>query len=135
MEAWQAVTLAVVALLVGMTLPALVQLSLALRALRTTTARADAALVAVTSIAQRLDRMTARLEEGDRLDRLLAGVDTLSRAASHLADGVRFASAVGAALGPAVGAAVRSWHDTRPAGAQQGTDGAAPHPEREGASP
>lgn len=135
MDAWQAVTLAVVALLAGALLPALVQLTLALRAWRATAARADAALGAITATAQRVDRMTARLEEGDRLDRLLAGVDALSRAASHLVDGLRLATAVGAAVGPAVGAAVRSWHDARPAGVQQGAGGAAPPPGREGAAP
>jgi len=135
MDAWQAVTLAVVALLAGALLPVLVQLALALRALRATAARADAALTAITSTAQRVDRMAATLEQGDRLDRLLAGVDTLSRAAAHLVDGVRFASAVGAAVGPAAMAAVRSWNDSRPAGAQQGANGATPTQEREGASP
>jgi len=135
MDAWQAVTLAVVALLVGALLPAVVQLALALRALRATAARADGALAAVTSTAQRLDRLAARLEEGDRIEHFLQGVDALSRTASHLLDGARLASAVGAAVGPAVGAAVRSWRESRSDGAQQGTNGTTTPHEREGASP
>lgn len=120
MDAWQAVILAVAALLVGALLPALVQLTLALRAVRATSARADVALVAITATAVRLDRMTASLEEGKRLDRFLEAIDALSRTTSRLLDGARLASAVGAAVAPAVGAAVRSWRASRPAGAAQG---------------
>lgn len=133
MDAWQAVALSVVALLAGALLPAVVQLTLALRALRATAARAEEALDAGTSTAQRLDRLAARLEEGDRIEHLLEGVDALSRTASHLLDGARLASAVGAALGPAVGAAVRSWRESRPDGAPAGSDGAPPSPQRAGA--
>jgi len=116
MDAWQAVMLAVVALLVGALLPALVQLTLALRSLRST--------------ADRLDRVTAKFEDGGGIDRLLEGIDSLSRMVSRLQETTRVAAAVGAAVGPAVGAAVRSWRashgDGDPAAASPGEPSPAP---------
>jgi hypothetical protein len=102
-DTWQAVMLAVVALLVGALLPALVQLTLALRAVRAT--------------AERLDRITARLEEGDRVDHALEAIDSLSRMVTRLQETTRVAAAVGAAVGPAVGAAVRAWRASQGDGA------------------
>jgi hypothetical protein len=113
MDAWQAVMLGLAALLVGALLPAVVQLTLALRALRATAARTDLALVAVTDTAQRLDRLAKELEAGGRVERFFEAVDTLSTMASKLSDTARLATAVGAAVGPAVGAAVRAWRSSR----------------------
>ena len=118
MDAWQAVVLAVVALLVGALLPALVQLTLALRAVRGT--------------AERVDRLTARLEEGDRVDHLLQAIDSLSRMVTRLQETTRVAAAVGAAVGPAVGAAVRAWRSSQGDGASppEGRGDTTPEPER-----
>lgn len=120
MDTWQAVMLAVVALVVGALLPALSQLSPALRAWRATAERTDRALVAITATAERLNRFTARLEEGGRLDHALEAIDSLSRMVTRLQETTRVAAAVGAAVGPAVGAAVRSWR------ASQGDDASPP---------
>jgi hypothetical protein len=70
----------------------------------------------VTATARRLDRLTARLEEDRRLDTLLEGIDSLSRAIVQLDDAVHVASALGAAVGPAISAAVRSWSAAQPDG-------------------
>jgi hypothetical protein len=124
MDGWQTALLVIAALLAGALLPAIVQLWLSLRALSAAadriSARAEEALAAVTATAQRLDRLSARLEQGRRLDHLLDGIDSLSRTVVQLNDAVRVASAVGAAVGPAIGAAVRAWRSTQP------TDGDAP---------
>jgi hypothetical protein len=127
MEGWQTALVVIAALLAGALIPAVVQLWLSLRSLATATARvsarADEALAAVTATAQRLDRLTARLEEGRRVDHLLDGIDSLSRTVVQLHDAVRVASAVGAAVGPAIGAAVRSWRSAHPDGGDAPAEG------------
>jgi hypothetical protein len=100
-EAWQAMALALAALLIGALLPAAVQLTLVLRTLRGTAARSDRALEAVTAAAERLERLAARLE-----------------------DSASLASALGAAVGPAIGAAVRSWRASGAADDAGGANGA-----------
>mgnify|MGYP000995983555 CR=1 FL=1 len=134
MEAWQGMLLALGALLVGALLPVLFQLKLTLRTLGATGDRlsveASAALAAVTATAQRLDRLTARLEEGRRVDTLLEGVDSLSATIARLGDAARVASAVGAAVGPAITAAARSWSAARTedgAGPERAGNGAGVH--------
>lgn len=118
METWQAVLLAIAALLAGALLPALVQAWTSLRqvtrAAEQVAADARRTLAAVTATAERLDRLTARLEEGRHVDRALDGVDALSRTAARLDDATRVASALGAAVGPAITAALRAWSATRP---------------------
>lgn len=139
METWQAVMLALGALLVGALLPLVVQLRSSLRALASTgdrlSAEAGAALAAVTAAARRLDRLTARLEEGRRVETLLEGVDALSSTIARMNDAVRVASALGAAVGPAITAAARSWHAAQPddgAGPGRAWDGAGVHDSEEG---
>jgi len=131
METWQTVLLVIVALLAGALLPAIVQLGLSVRALgaagERVSAQAQQALVAVTSTAQRVDRLTAQLERDQRVEHMLVAIDSLSRTVVQLRDTVRVASAVGAAVGPAIGAAVRSWRSTRP------EDGAVPQAAGNGA--
>lgn len=118
METWQTLLVVLAALLAGALLPAIVQLWLTLRSLGAAAERASAqaqqALVAVTSTAQRIDRLTERLEQGQHVEHLLAGIDSLSRTVVQLHDTVRVASALGAAVGPAIGAAVHAWRATRP---------------------
>jgi hypothetical protein len=139
MEGWQTALLVIGALLVGALLPAIVQLRLSLRALGAATERISAqageALEAVTATPRRLDRLTARLEEGQRVEGLLAGIDSLSRTVVQLQETVRVASAVGAAVGPAIGAAVRAWRATRPdddAAPERAGDGAVVQDTQEG---
>jgi hypothetical protein len=109
MDAWQAAVLAVLALLVGALLPALVQLTLVLRDLRVTVTRAGPALVALTATAQRLERLTAKVEEGGQLDHALEAIDSLSGTVARLQETARLAAAVGASVVPAVVAAVKAW--------------------------
>lgn len=134
MEAWQGMILALGALVVGALLPVLVQLKLTLRSLGATgdrlAAEAGAALAALTATAQRLDRLTARLEEGRRVETLLDGVDALSATIARLNDAARVASALGAAVGPALAAAARSWsaaHTEDGAGPERAGNGAGVH--------
>lgn len=126
METWQAIMLAIAALLAGALLPAVVQLWLSLRSVgrasEQVAADARQALAAVTATAERLDRLSARLEEGRHVEHLLHGVDALSRTAARLDDATRVASALGAAVGPAVAAALRSWSATRPGGTETTED-------------
>jgi len=130
-DAWQGVMLAVVALLIGALLPALVQLTPTLRAWRATAERTERAVVAITATAERLDRLTARLEEGGRIEHFLQAIDSLSRTVTRLQEATRVAAAVGAAVGPAVGAAVRSWRASQGDGASRPDDASEPSPEPE----
>lgn len=121
METWQALLLVVTALLVGAAIPALVLFATALRAIRVGVdrvgERADAAFAAATSVAGRVDRVIDQLEKGDRLGAALDGLASLSRTLNQLQETARVASAVGAAVAPAVGAAVRAWREHRDGGA------------------
>jgi hypothetical protein len=112
-ETSQALWLVLAALLVGALLPALVQLTLAMRELRGTAARAGQAVTAAGQVVQRMDRLTARLEEGNEVEKLLGAVEGLSGALSRFQETVRLASAVGAAVAPAMAAAVRAWRGQR----------------------
>ncbi len=141
MESWQVVLLALGALLAGALLPVIVQLWLSLRAAGAAASRltsdAASALAALTATAQRLDRLTARLEEGRRVDRLLEGVDSLAGTLVRVNDATRLASALGAALGPAITAAVRSWTTAQPDDGvepERSGNGAASRTEEEGGS-
>lgn len=102
MESWQTAVVIVVAVLAGALLPVLVQLSLTLRSSRTvledTSVRLGRALDAVTATAERLDRITAGLE----------------RTVEQVRESVRVATAVGAAVAPSVGAAVKAWRAGAP---------------------
>lgn len=109
MESWQTAVVVVVAIVAGALLPVLVQLSLAIGSSRRVVedggVRLGRALDAVTATAERLDRITAGLE----------------RTVEQVRESVRVASAVGAAVAPSVGAAVRAWR----AGVEQAPDEAA----------
>lgn len=105
------------AILVGVTIPALVQLRATLRsldqALQRSGGRLDEALDATTAVAVRIDALATRLEAGGRLDQLFEGVASVSRTVGQLKDSVRVASAVGAAVGPAIAAAIHAFREDR----------------------
>lgn len=112
MEAWQAVLLALLALLVGVSLPVLFQLVLTLRAAHRMIARAGPALASITATAERLDRFTNSFEEGGHIETALASINKLSATASKLHEVARLVSSMGTAVIPAVAAAVQAWQAT-----------------------
>ena len=133
MEAYQAVVIAVVALLVGALLPVLFQLALTLKAVRAAVAQAGPALASVTTTAQRLERLTSKIEEDGRIDHALAAVDSLSKTIGKLQDTARMASTVAAVVIPAVAAAVQAWRSSSEADGPGAAETAAPKPPAAGA--
>jgi hypothetical protein len=117
MESWGTALVVLAAVLVGAAIPVLVQLRATLRAMEKTLqrsgARLDEALGATTAAAGRIDAFVVRLAEGGRIEQLVDGVAAVSRMVSQLRDTVRVASAVGAAMGPAVAAAVHAFREDR----------------------
>lgn len=118
-EGWGLALVVLAAVLVGAAIPLLVQLRATLRAmektLQRTGARLDEALVATTAAVGRIDALVVRLEKGGRIEELVDGIAGVSRAVSQLRDTVRVASALGAAVGPAVAAAVHAFREDREA--------------------
>ena len=118
-ESWMAVLVVLAAVLVGAAIPALVQLRATLRAaeqaFRRTGTGLDEALGATAAAARRFDGLVTRLEAGGRIEQLLDGLASTTRALGHLRDGLKVASAVGAAVGPAVAAAVHVFREDRQA--------------------
>jgi hypothetical protein len=114
---WGVALVVLTAMLVGAAIPVLVQLRATLRAMERTLQRSgprlDEALGATVAAAGRLDALVVRLEEGSRLQQLVDGITAMSRMVSPLRDTVRVASAVGAAMGPAVAAAVHAFREDR----------------------
>jgi hypothetical protein len=119
MESWNVALVILAAVLVGAAIPVLVQLRATLRAMEKTLQRSgsrlDEALGVTTAAAGRIDALVVRLEEGGRIEQLVDGVAAVTRTVSQLRDTVRVASAVGAALGPAVAAAVHAFREDREA--------------------
>jgi hypothetical protein len=108
----------VLALLVGAALPVLAQARVSLRALQRTVEetgpRFNRTLDEISEVAVRLRReLTALDGGGERMASALGAVDELGRAALELRRTVKVASAVGAAVGPAVAAAVRTMREPR----------------------
>ncbi len=116
MNSWQVALVVVLSVVAGAALPLLVQLSIAVhgarKALARTTQRADRVLDAVAATAERLDRATAAVDER-RIRALMESLDALVRTVNQVRESARVASAVGAAVVPAVGAAVRAWRAGR----------------------
>ncbi len=117
MESWQTAVVVLLALLVGAAIPVLASLGATLRAARQTVDRSGLelaeALAAVRSAAERMERLASRLDEGRRLESLFEAVTSLTQTVNQFRDVVRVASAAGAAVAPAVGAAVKAWRETR----------------------
>ena len=123
MDAYQAVLLVLAGLLVGALVPVVIQLALTLREVRKLVEQAGPAVAAATATVDRLDRITLQLEEGGRVERALAAVDSLSTTVAKLQDTARLASTVASAVVPAVAAAVGAWRD---AGDEPHAGGGAP---------
>jgi hypothetical protein len=115
MESWGVALVVLAAVLLGAALPALVQLRATLkeaqRTLRRSGPRLDAALEATTAAVGRLDALVARLEGEGRVEQVMEGLASLDRLVHQVRDGVRVASAVGAAVGPALAAAVHAFRE------------------------
>lgn len=107
----------VMAILVGVAIPALVQLRATLRAMENTIERSGArfheTLGATAAAVERIDSLVVRLEQGGRIEQFLESVAAVNRMVTQLRDTVRVASAVGAAVGPAVAAAVHAFREDR----------------------
>lgn len=105
------------AVLVGAAIPVIVQLRATLRTMEKTLQRSgaglDEALRATTVAAGRIDALIVRLEEGGRIEQLVDGVTAVTGMVNQLRDTVRIASALGAAVGPAVAAAVHAFRKDR----------------------
>jgi monomeric isocitrate dehydrogenase len=128
MEAYQAVLVAVVALLVGALLPVLFQLVLTLRAVRSVAEQAGPVVASVAVTAERLQRITEKLEADGRVDGALAAIDSLTRTVAKLQETARLASTVGAAVVPALAAAVQAWQSNGDGDGAAGEPAPAPAP-------
>ena len=128
MESWQVAVLVLVAVLVGALLPMLVQLYSVLHTLRQVVDKvskdAEEMTKSIHRTADRVDRITAAMEKDGKVEQVMDGITALSAMVLQLRDTVKVASAVGAAVVPAVGAAVRAWHGAH--------EGAHVSPERSG---
>lgn len=113
METWQVAAVVLLAVLLGATIPVLIQLGGTLRSARTVLDRSgqklDQALAALAETLQRVDGIMLRLEEGKHIERFMDSVAGLTHGVNQVRDAVKVAAAVGAAVAPAVGAAVRAW--------------------------
>ena len=102
------------AVLLGAALPALVQLRATLKTLERTGARLDATLVSTGALAVRLEGLVAKVDRDGRVERVLDGVADATGLVTRFGDTVRMASAVGAAVAPAVVAAVQAFRGVGP---------------------
>jgi hypothetical protein len=136
-ETWGTALLVLGAILVGAAVPALVQLRATLRAaeaaLTGSLPRVEAALAATTAAAGRIEAVVQGLEEGGRIERLVDGLTALSVVVTQLKESLRVASVIGAAVGPAVSAAVHAFTQARAAPPADGARTAEQlHPVQEG---
>lgn len=115
MEAFQAVLVALAALFVGALLPLVFQALAALREVRALVGQARPAIASVSATAERLERLTAKLEADGRVDHALQVVDSLAKTVSSLKDTAATASRLGAAVVPALAAAMEAWRASQDA--------------------
>lgn len=113
MANWQVVLVVLAAVVVGSSIPVLFQLRATLRqmALRmgTTGTRLDKTLDEALATAERINRLVGGLDGGEKqLARLLVSMEQLAQVLDKVKSTVNVASAVGAAVAPAVAALVRS---------------------------
>jgi len=113
MDGFQTALLVLAAVLVGALLPLVVQLYSILHTLRQVLEKGardiEEGTKTVHTVADRIDRLTSGLEKDGKLDALVSGLTGVSETVVQLRDTLKIASAVGAAVVPAVGAAVRAW--------------------------
>jgi hypothetical protein len=116
-ESWGVALVVLAAVLVGAAVPVLVQLRATLRAIEQTLRRSgprlDEAMAATIAAASKIGALVVRVEAAGRIEQVVDGVAAVSRLAAQLKDTVRIASAVGAAVGPALAAAVQALRDDR----------------------
>jgi hypothetical protein len=112
MDAARVVEIVLVSVLLGALLPVLVQLWMTLRTvqrrLEGTADRLDRALEGLGVAAERLNRATQPLDDGRRVRELMDAVDGLAKTVNELRSSAKVASTVGAAIAPAIAAAVRA---------------------------
>lgn len=118
MDSWRIALVVLVAVLVGSLIPVLFQLRTTLRQverrLRTTGRRVDRTLDEAHAAAERINHLIAGLDGGERqLATLLTSVGQLAQTLDRVRSTVNIASAVGAAVAPAVVAMVRSFGEER----------------------
>jgi uncharacterized protein YoxC len=114
MVSWQIVLVVLIAVLVGTSIPVLVQLRATLRqaeqSLRTTGERVDRTLDEAQIAAERLNRLLSGLDGGEKqLAGLLTSIGQLAKSVDRVKSTVNVAAAVGAAIAPSVVAMVRSF--------------------------
>jgi ABC-type transporter Mla subunit MlaD len=144
METWVVVGVTLLGVLVGFTLPALIQAYLTLRSARTLMDRLgpklDATLTEVRQATQRINRAGSGLETSvKRTQSLFRTVGDLSDSLQRLRGSLRTAAAVGAALGPALAAGLKALGETdavpeAEAGGADGKPDPQPAPPEEGPS-
>jgi ABC-type transporter Mla subunit MlaD len=116
-EAWIIAGVVLVAVLVGAAVPVLIQLSMTLRQARLTLdrtgRRVDRALEEITEAAARLNRVGSGLEESaGRLKELFDSAAQFRHALDRLRDNLNVVVALGAAVGPAIAAALGALRST-----------------------
>lgn len=109
------VLIVLLAVLVGVSLPVLLQLHRTLREIEKTFhrsgARLDEALTKTGAAVGRIDAVVGRLESGGSIERFLEGVASLTATLGQMREATSVMSALGAAVGPAVVAAIRSFRE------------------------
>lgn len=119
MESWGPVIAVLVAVLVGALIPVLLQLRATLRALEGTLLRSgpalDEALRTTSAAARTIDTLATGLTQGGKLEKLVEEISALNRLVLKFGDVGRLASAMGAAVGPALAAGLAALRRERPA--------------------
>lgn len=118
MQSWQIILVVLFAVLVGSLIPVLFQLRATLRQvdrrLRMTGRRVDRTLDEAHAAAERINRLVGGLDGGEKqLANLLTSMTQLAHTLDRVRSTVNVASAVGAAIAPAVVAMVRSFGEEK----------------------
>ena len=138
MSPWQIAILVVVTLFVGLLIPSILQLRATLRAIETVATRTGSRLaVTLRNIelsSERIEHLTRGTEGGERqISELMQRLDEANEVLRRLCRTAQFASSVGAAVGPAVMAAIHAYQNARAGGSASAagsseTDGEFSHP-------
>ncbi len=132
MEAWTVAGIVLLAILVGASVPVLIQLFLTLRSARQvmdrTGPRLDLAVREIHQVTGKLNRLADNVEGGsEHLGKLMHESGELARSRAKFRRSVQSASAVGSAVGPAVAAAIHAFVAQRQAAAEAAAREAAAH--------